>query len=290
MVLMQVIDNKRVLSSVITDWKEAGLKIGFVPTMGALHEGHLALVRKARTENDRVIVSIFVNPTQFNNPDDLKNYPRTLDSDLKKIEPIGADLVFAPSVGEMYPPGEDPEVPEINLGSLDQVMEASHRPRHFKGVMQVVYKLFKMVRPDSAYFGEKDFQQLAVIREMTKQINLPVAIIGCPTVRESNGLAMSSRNALLSVEQRIEAAKISRALFYVRDNWITSSPDELFQHAIAGIEKNGIMKVEYISIADAQTLEPVINRNGTNSIRVFAAVRLGSVRLIDNVEILNNNA
>ena len=125
---------------------------------------------------------------------------------------------------------------------------------------------------------------------MTKQINLPVAIIGCPTVRESNGLAMSSRNALLSVEQRIEAAKISRALFYVRDNWITSSPDELFQHAIAGIEKNGIMKVEYISIADAQTLEPVINRNGTNSIRVFAAVRLGSVRLIDNVEILNNNA
>lgn len=290
MVMMQVIDNKITLQKEISDWKALGLRIGFVPTMGALHAGHLALVEKARRENDKVVVSIFVNPTQFNNPEDLKNYPRTLDSDLKLLEPIGADLVFAPSVNEMYPEGHMPEVPGIDLGTLDQVMEASHRPGHFQGVMQVVANLFRVVQPDVAYFGEKDFQQLAVIRTMTRQLNLPVSIIGCPTVRENDGLAMSSRNTLLSPEERKEATTISKALFYIRDNWQSKPVDVLISHAISMIEKNGIMKVEYVSAADSDTLEPVKEWSDTTSIRVCAAVRLGKVRLIDNIGIITTKA
>lgn len=290
MVMMQVIDNKITLQKEISDWKALGLRIGFVPTMGALHAGHLALVEKARRENDKVVVSIFVNPTQFNNPEDLKNYPRTLDSDLKLLEPIGADLVFAPSVNEMYPEGHMPEVPGIDLGTLDQVMEASHRPGHFQGVMQVVANLFRVVQPDVAYFGEKDFQQLAVIRTMTRQLNLPVSIIGCPTVRENDGLAMSSRNTLLSPEERKEATTISKALFYIRDNWQSKPVDVLISHAISMIEKNGIMKVEYVSAADSDTLEPVKEWSDTTSIRVCTAVRLGKVRLIDNIGIITTKA
>lgn len=290
MVMMQVIDNKITLQKEISDWKALGLRIGFVPTMGALHAGHLALVEKARRENDKVVVSIFVNPTQFNNPEDLKNYPRTLDSDLKLLEPIGADLVFAPSVNEMYPEGHMPEVPGIDLGTLDKVMEASHRPGHFQGVMQVVANLFRVVQPDVAYFGEKDFQQLAVIRTMTRQLNLPVSIIGCPTVRENDGLAMSSRNTLLSPEERKEATTISKALFYIRDNWQSKPVDVLISHAISMIEKNGIMKVEYVSAADSDTLEPVKEWSDTTSIRVCAAVRLGKVRLIDNIGIITTKA
>lgn len=290
MVMMQVIDNKITLQKEISDWKALGLRIGFVPTMGALHAGHLALVEKARRENDKVVVSIFVNPTQFNNPEDLKNYPRTLDSDLKLLEPIGADLVFAPSVNEMYPEGQMPEVPTIDLGTLDQVMEASHRPGHFQGVMQVVANLFRVVQPDVAYFGEKDFQQLAVIRTMTRQLNLPVSIIGCATVRENDGLAMSSRNTLLSPEERKEATTISKALFYIRDNWKNKPMDALLNHAISMIEKNGIMKVEYVSAADSDTLKPVKDWNDSASIRVCTAVRLGKVRLIDNIGIITSKA
>ena len=290
MVMMQVIDNKITLQKEISDWKALGLRIGFVPTMGALHAGHLALVEKARRENDRVVVSIFVNPTQFNNPEDLKNYPRTLDSDLKLLEPIGADLVFAPSVNEMYPEGHLPEVPKVELGPLDRVMEASHRPGHFQGVMQVVANLFRVVMPDVAYFGEKDFQQLAVIRTMTRQLNLPVSIIGCPTVRENDGLAMSSRNTLLSPEERKEATAISKALFYIRDNWQSKPVEALLSHAISMIEKNGIMKVEYVSAADSDSLEPVENWNDATSIRVCTAVRLGKVRLIDNIGIITTKA
>lgn len=283
MLMLQVIDNKTALAAEISAWKKAGMKIGFVPTMGALHEGHLVLVKRAREENDRVVVSIFVNPTQFNNPEDLKNYPRTLDSDVKQLEAAGPDLIFAPTVNEMYPEGRIPEVPDINLGSLDHVMEASHRPGHFKGVMQVVAQLFRLVQPDKAYFGEKDYQQLAVIRSMSRQLDLPVTIVGCPTVREPDGLAMSSRNMLLSPEERKEAALISRALFYVRDNWNSYSVDELIHKATSMIEKNGRMKVEYVSIADSITLEPVSNWKESSSVRVCTAVRLGKVRLIDNV-------
>lgn len=290
MVLMQVIDNKSLLSSEIASLKKSGLKVGFVPTMGALHQGHLKLVEKAKQETDRIVVSIFVNPTQFNNPDDLKNYPRTLDADLRKLEQVGADLVFAPSVNEMYPEGQLPPVPDIQLGVLDHVMEASHRPGHFKGVMQVVANLFRIVQPDAAYFGEKDFQQLAVIRTMTSQLNLPVEIVPCPTIRESDGLAMSSRNMLLSPTERTEAARISKALFFIRDNWSHHSVEEILLNAKTMIEKNKLMKVEYLTIADSVSLQPAGDWYQFPDVRVFTAVKIGAVRLIDNVAIETKGA
>ncbi|REJ84982.1 MAG: pantoate--beta-alanine ligase [Bacteroidetes bacterium] len=281
-----VFENLNSLQKVLDDFRSEGLSIGFVPTMGALHDGHLSLVRQAAAENDRVIISIFVNPTQFNNPDDLKNYPRTLEKDLKLLEQSSCDLVFAPGVEVIYPDGLKSERPLVDLGYLEECMEGKFRPGHFNGVVQVVYRLFDIVKPDSAYFGEKDFQQLAVIREMTKQLKLPVRIEACPTLRESDGLAMSSRNLLLTDEYRREAPIISRALFYIRDNWMQSSVDEIRLKAIQDIEKNNLLKVEYLEIVDSMTLKPIHDWHETEHIRCCAAVFAGKVRLIDNVGIV----
>jgi pantoate--beta-alanine ligase len=278
-----ILFNKRTdLSDFISNQRNSRKKIGFVPTMGALHDGHLALILKAKAETDVVVVSIFVNPTQFNNADDLKNYPRTFESDEKKLIGAQTDVLFFPSVEEMYPSGE--EVNKVyDFGTLENVMEGKHRPGHFKGVAQIVSKLFGIVNPDRAYFGEKDFQQLAVIRELVKKMNSPVNIIGCPTVRESDGLAMSSRNALLTEEERKKVPAISRALFYVSNNWKQFSLKEIQEKAIHEIESATGGIVEYLEVANEENLQPVHQTDFSKPLRVFTAVKLGKVRLIDNV-------
>ena len=278
---MVVFDKKIYLIAALAEKRASKLKIGFVPTMGALHHGHISLIELAKKENDLVVVSIFVNPTQFNNPDDLKNYPRTIESDKKQLEEARTDILFFPSVEEMYPANEaDNKV--YDFGSLETVMEGAHRPGHFKGVAQVVSKLFNIVQPDVAYFGEKDFQQLSIIRSLAKKMNSGIKIVGCPTVREHDGLAMSSRNKLLNEVERKEAATISKALFFVRDNKKEYSVADIKQKAIDMIEASGLMKVEYLEIAD-ESLQPVSDWTSKNPLRCFTAVKLGKVRLIDNV-------
>lgn len=262
---------------------KSGLKTGFVPTMGALHPGHISLVEKAKRENDQVIVSIFVNPTQFNNPEDLKNYPKTPEADQKMLEDAGTDILFQPSIDEIYTHGLK-EGKQVDLGTLEKVLEGAHRPGHFKGVVQVVSRLFDIVQPDRAYFGEKDFQQLAVIRKMTAALNYKTEIIGCETLREKNGLAMSSRNLRLSEEEREIATQIYKAMQYVRDNWKTIGQKEALKNAIEKINSHPPLKVEYLEIADAKDLQPISNADSVSA-RVFAAVFCGDVRLIDNIAI-----
>jgi pantoate--beta-alanine ligase len=264
--------------------RESGLKLGFVPTMGALHAGHISLVEKAKRENDLVIVSIFVNPTQFNNPEDLRNYPRTPEDDHKKLTAAGADLLFEPTVDEIYTHGLK-EGKEVDLGKLENVLEGAHRPGHFKGVVQVVSRLFEIVQPHTAYFGEKDFQQLAVIRKMTQALGYPVEIIGCETMREESGLAMSSRNLRLSEEERETATQIYKAMKYVRDNRKQIGDSEALKNAIDTINSQPPLKVEYLEIADANELQPISENDHSKKARIFAAVFCGMVRLIDNMEI-----
>jgi len=282
---MQLFDNIKGLQHAVSAAKHRQMKLGFVPTMGALHKGHLSLVELARKENDLVVVSIFVNPTQFNNADDLKNYPRTLDADLEILKELNPHLVFAPTVVEIYP-AQGITVPAVKLGLLERTMEGKHRPGHFNGVVQVVARLFDIVHPDRAYFGSKDFQQLAVIREMTRQLNLPIEIRSGETIRDADGLAMSSRNILLSRQEREDAANISKALFYVRDNWKNKNATDLCAEAVSRIEKNGLMKVEYLELADSTTLDPIYDFDQSTVPRVFTAVQVGKVRLIDNVGIV----
>ncbi|MBP6532555.1 MAG: pantoate--beta-alanine ligase [Bacteroidia bacterium] len=264
--------------------RNSGLQLGFVPTMGALHNGHITLVEKAKRENDLVIVSIFVNPTQFNNPEDLKNYPRTPEMDHQMLESAGADVLFQPTVDEIYTHGLK-EGKEIDLGNLESVMEGAHRPGHFKGVVQVVARLFDIVLPQRAYFGEKDFQQLAVLRKMTIDLGYAIEIIGCETVREKNGLAMSSRNLRLSEEEREIATQIYKAMKYVRDNWKTLGQQEALKNAIDKINSHPPLKVEYLEIADAKDLQPIVLSDKKVNARVFAAVFCGGVRLIDNMAV-----
>jgi pantoate--beta-alanine ligase len=263
--------------------RHSGAKIGFVPTMGALHDGHISLVKEAKRSNSLVIVSIFVNPTQFNNPEDLKNYPKTPESDLAMLEAAGVDLLFLPEVREIYTHGLN-EGKSVDLGDLERVMEGAHRPGHFKGVVQVVARLFDIVQPDQAYFGEKDFQQLAVIRKMTNDLNYKIKIIGCETKREENGLAMSSRNLRLTAEERETAATIYKTLQFVKANWRTKGETAVLKEAIEMINSKPPLKVEYLEIADATTLQPIQNNTKENA-RVFAAVFCGKVRLIDNMAI-----
>ncbi len=281
---MIVFDKKKDLIAVLSEKKALNSSIGFVPTMGALHDGHLSLIERAKGENDCVVASIFVNPTQFNNPDDLKNYPRTIETDKVQLDKVKTDILFFPSTDEIYP-AHDTDTPAYDFGILEKVMEGKHRPGHFNGVAQVVSKLFRIVNPDAAYFGEKDFQQLAVIRELVKKINAPIKIVGCPTMRESSGLAMSSRNTLLSKEEREEASKISKVLFFIRDHWKEHTMNEIVQRAIEMIQQSGMMQVEYLEIAEEETLQSVSDWNFSKPIRSFAAVKLGKVRLIDNVPI-----
>lgn len=268
----------------ISEFRQKGLKIGFIPTMGALHEGHLSLVKNAKSENDIVIVSIFVNPTQFNNPDDLKNYPRTPDADFKMLSNAGVDLVFHPPIKEMYPDGfQSVAVPDF--GHLETVLEGKFRPGHFKGMAQVVSRLFEIVDADKAYFGEKDFQQLAIVRELVRRSNFRVGIEGCPTVREPDGLAMSSRNLRLEPEMRSEATKISQALFYIKKKRNLMPLPEVLRLGKEMIENSGKLRVEYLEVADEISLQPARSWDELKAGRCLAAVWAGNIRLIDNVQL-----
>jgi pantoate--beta-alanine ligase len=254
--------------------------MGFVPTMGALHEGHISLVRQAVSENKTVVVSIFVNPTQFNDPKDLERYPRNLNADLKLLEKTGCQIVFAPSPEEIYP---EPDTRRFDFGALETVMEGKHRPGHFNGVAQVVSKLFEIVQPRKAYFGLKDFQQLAIIKEMVAQLKLQVEIVPCPIVREASGLAMSSRNELLTNEERKNAAVISKTLFEAKKLSEHKSVKELAGWITGTINKNPYLAVEYVEIVDDRQLQPVKSWD-ENGVKVCCvAVFCGKVRLIDNI-------
>jgi pantoate--beta-alanine ligase len=265
---------------------KAGKTSGFVPTMGALHRGHIELVRRSVRENDITGCSIFVNPIQFNNPEDLEKYPRTLEADLAMLEEAGCNLVFVPSVKEMYPA---PVAEKYDFGPLGRVMEGAHRPGHFNGVAVVVKKLFDIFKPDRAYFGEKDFQQLAIIRALVHQKNIPLEIVPCPTVREADGLAMSSRNRRLTTEQRAVAPEIFRTLDLAADAAGIKSVAEVKQLACDRLTSAGFV-VDYFEIADAVSLQPVTAWDEAPEIIGCVAAFLGSVRLIDNRILFRNFA
>lgn len=277
---MELLQTKKELQAAILNAKSSGKSVGFVPTMGALHQGHISLVENAVSSCGFTVVSIFVNPTQFNNPDDLKKYPRTLENDLKLLEPLDVDVVFNPSVEEMYPE-KDERI--FSFGALEMVMEGAFRPGHFNGVAQVVSKLFDMVLPDKAFFGEKDFQQLAIIKAMVREYNYPVEIVPCPTVREADGLAMSSRNTRLEPNKRASAVKISQALFKSKALSKTLSVNEVKDWVINYVNDDPELKVEYFDIVDAINLQSVSCWDVDSEIVGCIAVFAGKIRLIDNI-------
>lgn len=277
---MEIITVVDKLQKTIEDLRIQGKTIGFVPTMGALHAGHISLVKQCIADNDICIVSIFVNPTQFNNKEDLLKYPRTLERDCKLLEDIGATIAFAPSVEEVYP---EPDTRQFDFGQLDKVMEGSYRPGHFNGVAQVVSRLFDIVKPDKAYFGEKDFQQIAVIRFMVKILNLPVDIVSMPIVRENSGLALSSRNERLSDEEKAIAVNISKMLFLSREWMSELSPAQVAERVIYSINNYDSLQVEYYEIVDGYTLQPVESWTDSEYIVGCITVFCGEVRLIDNI-------
>jgi len=279
---MEVLHAKERMQEKILRYNEKNMTIGFVPTMGALHEGHLSLVECSRRRDDVTVVSIFVNPAQFNQRDDYEKYPRDLKNDLNHLEQAGVDVVFAPTEQEMYP---EPDNREFDFGGLDQVMEGKHRPGHFDGVARIVTRLFDLVMPHRAYFGEKDFQQLAIIRHLTRQMKYNIDIVGCPIIRESDGLAKSSRNARLTPEQRKEAPEISQALFEAIDHSARCSPDEIREQVITRLNKNPQIDVEYFEIVDEKTLKPIPRKEEAKENRACIAAWVGAVRLIDNVKI-----
>jgi pantoate--beta-alanine ligase len=263
--------------------RKEGFKIGFIPTMGALHKGHLSLINRAKEDNLISVCSIFVNPTQFNNPDDLKNYPRTIEADITLLESVTCDVLFFPSVREIYP---HPIKTFFNFGRLETVMEGAFRKGHFNGMATVVNRLFEIVKPDFAYFGEKDFQQLTIVKMLVKMQSLPIKIIGCETLREEGGVAMSSRNIHLSPKEREDALIISQTLFKAKELAKTMTAQELKSWAINNLTTNPSSELEYFEIADAETLQPISNlKASTSKIRAFIALKMGKTRLIDNLEL-----
>ncbi|MBL4752146.1 MAG: pantoate--beta-alanine ligase [Flavobacteriales bacterium] len=268
--------------------KSKHASIGFVATMGALHQGHLSLIASANQENECSVCSIYVNPTQFNDSGDYEKYPRILDDDIAALEKQNCDVLFAPESGEMYPANEE-EAPrsKLNLGVLAEVMEGEFRPGHFDGVVTIVEKLFRIIQPQRAYFGEKDYQQLAVIRKMNQEFGLPIEIIGCPTIRENDGLAMSSRNLLLSSAERTEASAIYRLLVKSKEQLKNLEVQQIKQRLIDDINRFETLDVEYIEIADAQTLKPIDSWDSAESAVCCVAVLSGNVRLIDNIMLYN---
>lgn len=272
-------DLEQAISSLSND-----CEIGLVPTMGALHQGHISLVKTAFKYTDTVIVSIFVNPVQFNNPDDLKRYPRTIEADCRLLEDAGTTIVFIPSVEDIYP---EPDNREFDLGGLDSAGEGPRRPGHFNGVAKVVTRLFDLTKPSYAFFGEKDFQQLAIIKYFTRKLGYPLEIIPCPIFREEDGLAMSSRNRLLNPEQRKAAPAIYRALSnaarLAAQRELT--PVELIDVTIREINKSNQLNTEYVEIVNSLTLQSVTSWNEAGEIQMWTAVFAGEIRLIDNIKL-----
>lgn len=265
-------------------------KVGFVPTMGALHEGHLSLIRRSVQESDVTIISIFVNPTQFNNQNDFNTYPRTVERDCQLVSPVGVDIVFAPRVVDIYPnaannDGSPLDETIFDLGGLDQYGEGPRRPGHFNGMAQVVTRLFNIVRPTHAFFGEKDFQQLAIIEYFTENLNLPVEIVRCPIARGEDGLALSSRNELLTPEQRAAAPHIYKCISKGVDMVGKISVSQAIEKITADINSNPLLETEYVEIINARTLEPVTSWDDAASIQLSCAVYAHPVRLIDNLKL-----
>lgn len=277
---MKIIKTIKETQDYITGLKASGKTIGFVPTMGALHAGHIALLNRASMENDILVCSIFVNPIQFNKKDDLKNYPRPIESDIRKLEEIACDILFNPDVDEMYP---EPVVDKYDFGTLDKVMEGKFRPGHFNGVAVVVRKLFEIVMPDKAYFGLKDYQQLRVIQTMTSTLELPVEIVPCQTFREKDGLAMSSRNMRLTNKERRIAPAIYKILLEVKERAGEVEIADLEQWAVDQLNKYEEMDVEYLNIVDAETLQPISKWSDADKVVACTAVNVGKIRLIDNI-------
>lgn len=269
-------------SNYVTQLKKDKKSVGFVPTMGALHEGHISLVKRSVFENDFTVVSIFVNPIQFNNPEDLAKYPTDLKRDQQMLEEAGVGLVFTPSAKEMYP---EPSTKVYDLGFVTTVMEGKFRPGHFNGVAVVVHKLFDIVKPDKAYFGEKDFQQLLVIKELVQRENIPVEIVPCAISRENDGLARSSRNARLTPMMRSAAPFIYKQLLKAKEMASNSTAKEVEEYVIKAFNEHPLLELEYFTIADGVTLNPIKGKIPDNSYG-FIAVFAGDIRLIDNIRLI----
>jgi pantoate--beta-alanine ligase len=278
---MKVISTIKELKAALSASKSLGKKVGLVPTMGALHAGHASLVKRSVKDNDITVVSDFVNPTQFNDKNDLANYPHQLDADMKLLESCGATYLFAPSVEEMYP---EPDTRRFSFPPVDTVMEGARRPGHFNGVCQIVSKLFMAVEPDRAYFGEKDFQQVAVIRAMVKALHFNLEIVACPIIREADGLALSSRNQLLSTEERQNALNISKTLFESQQFAKTHTVAETQLFVTDHIAHSNGLKLEYFEIVNGTSLQKVNSWEDTSYIVGCITVFSGKIRLIDNIK------
>lgn len=279
---MKIVHSIEELTESLTSVRKEGRSIGFVPTMGALHEGHMALIRRAGKESDFVVATVYVNPTQFNNQNDLKLYPRTPENDARLLEENGCDLLFFPTTEEMYPAGFT--TPNVPLGNLEKLMEGAFRPGHFNGVIQIVYRFFDLIQPDKAFFGLKDFQQVAVIQHMVNYLELPVKIVPCPTLRETTGLAMSSRNMRLNDADKAAALHIFKTLTFCKENVENYSPKALHHEAVSFFNQ-GALKLEYLSIVDPVTLEDLTD-SWVPGATVCIACFCGDVRLIDNLTIV----
>lgn len=279
---LKVIRLRTDLTSAINDLKQSGTSIGFVPTMGALHSGHLSLIQQSKTYTDFTICSIFVNPTQFTDSKDLERYPRPIESDIEKLTSSGCDLLFLPAVEEMYSVDEDWK---IDLAPLDTMLEGAYRPGHFTGVTQIVYKFFSLIKPDKAFFGLKDYQQFLIVKKMTEIKKLNIELIGCETVREEDGLAMSSRNIHLNKEQRNAALLISESLFQLREEIFDLTVSSAKNNALKKLSESPLLQTEYFEIVNANTLLPVQNMDEADSIIACTAVKVGAIRLIDNLQL-----
>lgn len=275
---MKIFTTVKEIQQYLHELRNLNKTTGFVPTMGALHQGHLSLIKQARQVNDVVICSIFVNPTQFTDAADLEKYPRPIADDIQKLESADCDILFNPAVNEMY---ADNEQWHLNIGELEHLLEGKFRPGHYQGVTQVVYKLFNIVKPDSAYFGQKDYQQVLVIRKMVELLNMPVKLVMCPIERESDGLAMSSRNIHLTADDRKHALVLSKALMFVKDKFRSEKITVLQSEATRLVKSEPGVQLEYFEIADGNTLHPA--GDDTKSIVALVAARVGHTRLIDNI-------
>ncbi len=281
---MRVFEKISETSDFLKTVKAKGLSVGFVPTMGALHRGHISLIEQSLKENDFTVCSIFVNPIQFNKKSDLENYPRETSSDFQKLKLSGCEMVFMPSNDEMYP---EPVNTQYDFGQLDKVMEGKHRPGHFNGVAIVVRKLFEIIKPDKAYFGEKDFQQLAIIQYLVKKNNIPVDIVPCTIIRENDGLAMSSRNVRLTPAERKEAPVIFQLLQQAKEKAPSLPVKELIKWVQNEFIKHPSIELEYFEIVDMETLQPVKEWDECKKIIACVAVHLGKIRLIDNIILIS---
>jgi pantoate--beta-alanine ligase len=275
---LKIFTTKKALKQYLLQTRASNKTIGFVPTMGALHQGHLSLIEQAQQHNDEIVCSIFVNPSQFNDPKDLEKYPRTIEADISMLEKVKCDVLFNPPVNEIY---DDNEQWHLNVGELEYLLEGKFRPGHYQGVTQVVYKLFNIVEPDEAYFGQKDYQQFLIISKMVEMLQIPVKLVMCPIRRETDGLAMSSRNIHLTADDRRHALILSKTLNWVMDNFDRANIPQLKKEAERMISAEQGVELEYFEIADGDTLLPA--GQYTQNIVVLVAAKVGKTRLIDNV-------